>query len=142
MIQVTDARATMAIYRIHRKLWDKGHPPLPSSIETGKKRKHQHNSSTPSADDAEDESGSEDDIDPSSSNKSTNLKGKSKSSKERPKGFPGGGRKGVSSGLSTVIKRNGLSGSSGASSSKKSAWWKELGNGPGGSKGSMRMKVG
>ncbi|KAK7691686.1 hypothetical protein QCA50_005086 [Cerrena zonata] len=135
---VTDARATMAIYRIHRKVWDKGHPPI-SSIETGKKRKH--NAST--ADDAEDESGNEDDVDPSSSsNKSTKLKSQSNSSKERPQGFPGGGRKGVSSGLSTIVKRSGSSASSGANSSKKSAWWKELGNGPGSSKGSMRMKVG
>ena len=131
----------MAIYRIHRKTWDKGHPPIPTSVETGKKRKLNPSSA---ADDAEDETSNEDGdaTGPSSSNKSARPKGKSKSMKEGSREFPGGGRKGVSSGLSTIIKRGGSTASSGASSSKKSAWWKELGNGPGGSKGSMKMKVG
>ena len=46
--------------------------------------------------------------------------------KEAPE-QPGGGRKGVSSGLSTVIKRK--------DTKTKSGWWKDLG----GSKGSLRL---
>lgn len=127
----------MAVYRIHRKEWDRGHPPI-VSVDTGKRRKH--SSSSAAVGDVEADSGIEDDAE-TSSLKSTKPKGRSKSSKDKPKEFPGGGRKGVSSGLSTVVKRSHSSGSSGASS-KKSAWWKELGQGPGGTKGSMRMKVG
>jgi len=44
----------------------------------------------------------------------------------------GGGRKGVSSGLSTVVRR----GRGGVETSK---WWKELGGRSGKSKGSMRL---
>lgn len=42
-----------------------------------------------------------------------------KITKTHPKEYPGGGRKGVSSGLSTVIKRN--------ESKPGNSWWKELG---------------
>ncbi|CAL1711278.1 unnamed protein product [Somion occarium] len=123
--QVTDARATMAVYRIHRKVWDKGHPPLSSTISSGKKRKR-----TPSSDH---ESGSEDEDRPAS-----------KTSSHNTKQFPGGGRKGVSSGLSTVTRHTGKSSIGHGSSNleTKNAWWKELGNGSSGSKGSLRMKFG
>ena len=94
---MTDARATMAIYRLHRKEWEKGIKPLVSA----KKRKQ--------AD---------------------------------PEEFPGGGRRGVSSGLSTVTKaaRPGpkyfpSQGQAQAGSGTKNAWWKEL-NGK--SKGGMK----
>ncbi|CAL1711273.1 unnamed protein product [Somion occarium] len=122
---VTDARATMAVYRIHRKVWDKGHPPLSSTISSGKKRKR-----TPSSDH---ESGSEDEDRPAS-----------KTSSHNTKQFPGGGRKGVSSGLSTVTRHTGKSSIGHGSSNleTKNAWWKELGNGSSGSKGSLRMKFG
>ena len=58
--------------------------------------------------------------------------------------FPGGGRRGVSSGLSTVVKRIGAGGK-GATPVKskpktKEKWWTELGGG--GSKGSIRLKKG
>ena len=54
----------------------------------------------------------------------------------QPSKFPGGGRKGVSSGLSTVVIRGSRSGSDGG---EKSKWWQELGGGSGKSKGSMRL---
>ncbi|KAF9050748.1 ribonuclease H-like protein [Hymenopellis radicata] len=85
---LTDARATMAVYRVHRKEWEKGTKQQAPS----KKRKKP---------DANDE----------------------------PEEFPGGGRKGVSSGLSTVVKRD-------TREPDKKSWWKELGAGP---KGSVRL---
>ncbi|KII95459.1 hypothetical protein PLICRDRAFT_48417 [Plicaturopsis crispa FD-325 SS-3] len=102
---VTDARATMAIYRLHRKEWEKGLSTLTPEHRTKRKRPAQ-------SDDDEDTP------------------------------IPGGGRKGVSSGLSTVIKRKGSSvvtrkGTSTQGDGGKSDWWKELG---GTSKGSMSLR--
>lgn len=111
-LQVTDARATMAVYRIHRKEWEKGNRPiLPPSERTNKKRKRSQE-----AEEGEDEDESEDEV--------IDAKKLSK--------FPGGGRKGVSSGLSTVTKRTGLK-----AGGTKAKWWKELG--AIGSKGSVKL---
>lgn len=90
----------MAVYRLHRKEWEKGIRPLNEHM---KKRKR-----------STDE---EDEVQPS-----------------KPI-LPGGGRKGVSSGLSTIVVRGGGSESVG----EKAKWWKELG---GKSKGIMRLKAG
>ncbi len=78
----------MAVYRIHRKEWEKGtkQPAL------SKKRKKPDDN-------------------------------------DEPEEFPGGGRKGVSSGLSTVVKRD-------KREPVNQSWWKELGTG---SKGSVRL---
>ncbi|KAI0079317.1 ribonuclease H-like protein [Panus rudis PR-1116 ss-1] len=125
---VTDARATMAIYRLHRKEWDKGHPPV-ALLTSAKKRKR-------SASAAPDEGESDD--------------SKKKKKQKAVESFPGGGRKGISSGLSTVIKRRGSArqdasvdmGSSSGAKKSKTQWWKELGTGSNGSKGSIRLKAG
>ncbi|KAG5651583.1 hypothetical protein H0H81_008137 [Sphagnurus paluster] len=101
---VTDARATMAVYRLHRKEWEKGNKPLKT-----KKRKRT---------DAQDE----DNVD--------EANGKN-AEKDKMSVFPGGGRKGVSSGMTTVIRRGSTSGSG-----EKTKWWKEL---AGSSKGSVRL---
>ncbi|KAH7912715.1 ribonuclease H-like domain-containing protein [Hygrophoropsis aurantiaca] len=80
---VTDARATMAVFRIHRKQWEKGLRPPPVIADTlglPKKRKER-------------EDGETDD-------ESLNIK-----TKNVAKDLPGGGRKGISSGLSTIVKR-------------------------------------
>ncbi|KAG6889539.1 hypothetical protein C0992_004799 [Termitomyces sp. T32_za158] len=100
---VTDARATMAIYRIHRKEWEKGNKPLPQT----KKRKRVEGM----AGDADDNEG-KDGMEAESST------------------FPGGGRKGVSSGLSTIVRRG-----PGVSGGQKKKWWKEVLS----SKGSITM---
>lgn len=105
---VTDARATMAIYRLHRREWEKGKPlQLPS---------------------AKDSDGS----DPS------RRPGKRKRSLgELDNDPPGGGKKGISTGLSTVVKRSDpskIKNTSSTGSKKKSEWWSELGS----SKGSLR----
>ncbi|KAJ7123575.1 ribonuclease H-like domain-containing protein [Mycena epipterygia] len=102
---VTDARATMAVYRLHRREWEKGSAPL---ARVGKKRKR------------DGEESEEDEDEPVAGKKSSGS-------------FPGGGRKGVSSGLSTVVRR-GAGGHGGDGAREKTEWWKELGGGGTGSK--------
>ena len=106
--QVTDARATMAIYRLHRHEWEKGKTlQLPSFRIPDR--------SDPSCRPNERKrTGSEGDNDP-----------------------PGGGKKGISTGLSTIAKRVDRSKTKNTSSAalkKKTEWWSELGS----SKGSIR----
>lgn len=98
----------MAVYRVYRRLWEVGKRlPLPISERTSGKRKREKRD----ADDVDDEEG------------------------EQEADFPGGGRKGVSSGLSTIVKKKGGSNKSKA----KTSWWTELGNG---SKGSIKLTAG
>ncbi|KAJ8489100.1 hypothetical protein ONZ45_g13705 [Pleurotus djamor] len=98
---VTDARATMALFRLHKHEWEKNlHP-----VINKKKRKRE---------DVEDEDNVEEsDVEASAEQE-----------------FPGGGRKGVSSGLSTIVRRKGKAGSAPPRPSKtKKGWWKDLGTG-------------
>ncbi|KAF9012701.1 ribonuclease H-like domain-containing protein [Cyathus striatus] len=147
---VIDARATMAIYRIHRKEWEKAAPRVPPSLHVnadagaegesaqkktkGKKRKHL-------GVDAEDMGSSDEDED--------EVKAEASTSK-RAKVFPGGGKKGVSSGLSTVVrggdkhgKGANLKSQAVAQKNAKTEWWKELPNTGvgGGKKGSMKISL-
>ena len=112
----------MAVYRIHRKEWGK-------SIQSSPKHVHPKKRKRVSAED--------DNVE--------DVK------KIQGPAFPGRGRKGISSGLSTIVKRGGSGSQSnggsgpGGKSKKRS---KELGGGSGGlkgfmrgSKGSMRVKA-
>ncbi|THU90509.1 ribonuclease H-like protein [Dendrothele bispora CBS 962.96] len=173
---LTDARATMAVYRLHRKEWEKGNvgsqtasylanvggkgktPELGDDDDGGggegggevndgdkdvkgkHKGKGKKRKATADDEDEEDQDG-DGDGDGEGKERSGNKKSKIKGSKNQ-KEFPGGGRKGVSSGLSTVVKRKGKddvadSGSrTGNSSHKrgyKNQWWKELGSSDSGS---------
>lgn len=149
----------MAVYRLHRKEWDKG-VSLPAGVtasSSSKKRK------TPSSVvEVEDDDENDEDED-EGHNQGGNRTGqrKTQGSGEGPihlkkkkyvptkdQVFPGGGRKGVSSGLSTVIKRRDGSALGRNDSAppkrteKKTAWWRELGGGPSdGAKGAMSMKL-
>jgi len=107
---VTDARATMAIYRLHRREWEQGkRVPLP----------------LPEGSDRSD---------------ATRTRRKRKRSNEdgdnRP---PGNGKKGISSGLLTVVKH--LDPSTTKTSSmalkKNAGWWSKLGS----PKGSLRTSI-
>ncbi|KAI0719176.1 ribonuclease H-like domain-containing protein [Cerioporus squamosus] len=145
---VTDARATMALFRLHRKTWEKSARPLPTS-STSKKRRR---SASISESVNEPPSGSEDEdrddgADPSHAAVSRSSRTKEKGKAKAQGSFPGGGRRGVSSGLSTVVKRFGASSKSSKEQAKlksktktKEKWWKELGGG--GSKGSVRLRAG
>ncbi|KAJ7087368.1 ribonuclease H-like domain-containing protein [Mycena belliarum] len=106
---VTDARATMAVYRIHRKEWEKGSAPLRLPT-AGKGKKRARDDESHDSDDSADEAAP--------------AAGKGSKSKAASTSFPGGGRKGVSSGLSTVVRRA-------APSTEKKPWWKDLGDAPG-----------
>ncbi|EAU91958.1 MipD protein [Coprinopsis cinerea okayama7 len=127
---VTDARATMAVYRLHKKEFDKSMGahlyPLPTpgpSQPSAQKRKR-----------AESEVGDEDDEE----EESTLASGKGKSKKKKAKSpnplDPGQGRKGVSSGLSTIIRRPGQK-----KDQQKKQWWKELPTAASGAKTSFKM---
>lgn len=126
---VTDARATMAVYRLHRKDWEKGNRPIAlqggSMATAGTKRKRDDDDAAEKEEEGNDKG---EVIKPSS------AKGKKKKKKVNSQEYPGG-RKGVSSGLSTVVRR-GLPGKE----KEKTQWWKQL---PtvltSGSKGSIRI---
>ncbi|KDR69806.1 hypothetical protein GALMADRAFT_255620 [Galerina marginata CBS 339.88] len=126
---ITDARATMAVYRLHKKEWEIGSrpPPKPSTSSAAatsptipSKRKEQEAVSDPEpATDVE-----------STSKPLAKLlsKGKGKAPrKDRSKlEYPGGGRKRVSSGLSTVIRRVGGKPAGSRGEQMVPEWWKEL----------------
>jgi RNA exonuclease 4 len=81
----------MALYRLHMTEWEAAARKTTEAfrIKTSGKRKQ------------EEESGSED------SDLDGEAAPKSKKKKAAPESFPGGGRKGISSGLSTVVKYHG-----------------------------------
>ena len=151
MSQVTDARATMALFRLHRRTWEKNVRPLPQgtanpppAVPHKRSRSTMMSESADDEDEDRDEQGGEDIPD---ALPTANHKGKRKGKAKETESFPGGGRRGVSSGLSTVVKRAGVAASSKTKTKTKTntkeKWWKELGGGGGsGSKGSLRMKVG
>ncbi|KDQ28478.1 hypothetical protein PLEOSDRAFT_28543, partial [Pleurotus ostreatus PC15] len=101
---VTDARATMAVFRLYKREWEKNLRPATASNK--KKRKRE----------ADDE-GTDGEDTVSGHGVPTN----GPPSKAR---FPGGGRKGVSSGLSTIVR---VGASAQKTKSTKQGWWKDLG---------------
>ncbi|KAJ3554617.1 hypothetical protein NM688_g3015 [Phlebia brevispora] len=134
---VIDARATMAIYRIHRKKWEAGMPHLHAtqSASATAKRKRVDDEGEDNDEDTSSASRAEAKISKSGSIKETNpmistVKKKmshhhlavkaSKGKTGTTSDFPGGGRKGISSGLSTVVKRK--------ETKKSGSWWKSLGD--------------
>ena len=139
--QVTDARATMALFRLHRKTWEKGTRSVPSASVPKKRPRSASVSESvnePPSGSEEDEADEEQDGRDGAASPSSHAKRKGKAKAQES--FPGGGRRGVSSGLSTVVKRVGVS-ASGKVKTKvktKEKWWKDLG-GSGGSKGSIRL---
>jgi RNA exonuclease 4 len=90
--KVTDARATMGLYRLHKVEWEASIRPATEAykakmgLSKGKEKRKRGDES----EEEEEEEGTED------------ARGKKK--KEE---FPGGGRRGVSSGLSVIVRRGG-----------------------------------
>ncbi|KAJ3799142.1 ribonuclease H-like domain-containing protein [Lentinula aff. detonsa] len=153
---LVDARATMAVYRLHRKEWDHGLNILKTSTSAKMSEAHNGDSNTVETEEKKkdeefqnvkrkgkrkrtvDEEGvvvlnAEETQSPLRSHpKSEPLSGKQRG---QPGVYPGGGRKGVSSGLSTIVRRGGSE-----RGGQKTQWWKELGSsGSSGSKGSLRL---
>ncbi|KAJ7866483.1 ribonuclease H-like domain-containing protein [Mycena leptocephala] len=134
---VTDARATMAVYRLHRKEWERTAPRLRASSVSAKGKARVLSD----ADENEDEVEVEDAPNPKDAREKDTKIVKTKLVVPKPNAFPSGGRKGVSSGLSTVVRRsNGVSASGGARGARARAG---AGGGRawdcGGAKGSMRV---
>jgi len=106
---ITDARATMAIYRLHRREWEQGKRlPLPPSGDSDR-------SDLPRA-----------------------PKKRKRSDGKGDNNPLGSGKNGISSGLSTVVKFPDppkTRSASSLTSKKKTEWWSELGS----SKGSLRI---
>ena len=128
LTQVTDARATMAVHRLHRKDWEKGNRPVPlqggSVATTGTKRKRDDDAA-----EKEEEGNDEGEV-----VKPLSEKEKKKKKKLKSQEYPGGGRKGVSSGLLTVVRRGP------GKEKEKAQWWKQLPTvTTPGSKGSVRI---
>jgi RNA exonuclease 4 len=89
--QVTDARATMGLYRLHKVEWEASVRPQTEAykakmgLSKGKeKRKRDDESDEEEEEEGEDTGG-----------------------KKKKEAFPGGGRRGVSSGLSVIVRRGG-----------------------------------
>ncbi|KAF5346309.1 hypothetical protein D9758_011489 [Tetrapyrgos nigripes] len=169
---LTDARATMGVYRLHRKEWEKsslgiqaatllsanaaakGKTPEPAGDgeredkekmkkkdkDKGKKRKVPLAAGEEDDDDDDEDENADDE---EGRGLSSGLSSKSSKKPKKQKEFAGGGRKGVSSGLSTIVRqkgkvendrgkaRGGTAGAGSGASQKNSAvkdpWWKELG---------------
>ncbi|KAG8689715.1 3'-5' exonuclease [Ceratobasidium sp. 394] len=138
---VTDARAAMAIYRLHKRAWDAS---IPIAHLRGSAGIARHAPDT----------------DGDSENSGTESLGRPKR-KRQPSGsesFPGGGRRGVSAGLSTIVRRGahksgtnktGVYGTKSLAGTRnpqhshvgKEKWWQSLGetDGTSGSKGQLRL---
>jgi len=150
----------MAVYRIHKKDWEKGSRPHPTSAPANPSTKASKRTATEAefASDAESESDSDEpstSVPKLKSTPKTTVVGKKGKTKDSSTTFPGGGRKGVSSGLSTVVKKIGgatpglksshstsRGNSKAAGGAGKSEWWKQLPGGVtigGGAKASIRI---
>jgi RNA exonuclease 4 len=150
----------MAVYRIHKKGWEKGSRPHPTSAPTKPSTKARKRTAADAKFASDDESDSDSD-EPSTSvpklasTPKTTVVGKKGKTKDSSTIFPGGGRKGVSSGLSTVVKKVGGAApgsnsshstsrghSKAAGGAGKSEWWKQLPGGVtigGGAKASIKI---
>jgi len=111
---VTDARATMAIYRLHRKQWEKGYDMVPIHVKQKSKAKADREPKPIETESVE--------------RKATKA---ALSSREQ--------RKGVSSGLSTVMRRRMKA--KGGVGATKVKWWSELAGTKGSSKGHVNVTV-
>lgn len=122
--QVTDARATMAVYRLHRKEWEKGLRPVAEYAAKTQSKSHKRKATEDDDGDGGEDGDAEDE----------NRGGEREKRRDI---YPGGGRKGVSSGLSTVV--TGGKGPGRGGEAEKQKWWTQIGGGSGGAKGSMRL---
>jgi len=87
----------MALYRLHKVEWEKLLRPATEAYraktaKSGGKRKRGEDEDDDDEDDEEEEE----------------TKGKGKKGKREETSFPGGGRKGVSSGLGLIVRKNGV----------------------------------
>ncbi|THH13375.1 hypothetical protein EW146_g6828 [Bondarzewia mesenterica] len=135
---VTDARATMAVFRLHRKQWERAYATVPIRVKrTHAEGEGKGGESVGKKRERVDEEDAEVDGTSDNGKRSEEVTRKKARPKARTKlklkvrGVEEGGRKGVSSGLSTVITKRSKGDGGG-----KIKWWKQLG---GGAKGSLSL---
>ncbi|KAK8846515.1 hypothetical protein IAR55_005601 [Kwoniella newhampshirensis] len=128
---VTDARATMALYRLHKSQWEQQLRHTTEAYRAKVGKSAQQGSGKRKRDDKD---VGEDGVEEGEVGEDTPRPKKGKKEREV---FPGGGRKGISSGLGVIIRRNGervdgggsRSGGSRreriASASSAGKWWEE-----------------
>ncbi|KAI6129356.1 ribonuclease H-like domain-containing protein [Pisolithus croceorrhizus] len=167
---VTDARATMALFRLHKKLWESGFRAANTSMKPKSKLS---DGSMPSSVDFNDSRGRKRAREPTAF--STGSQSRSRSPFSTPSGAAQSldidsampkrkrprttddntgtrGRQGVSSGLSTVVRRAGGmkevtgKGTKGKGkvvngSKSKERWWATLSDGSSGSKGTLKLSM-
>lgn len=98
---VTDARATMALYRVHKPQWEHMVRRETEAFHAKTVKKPKSKRGADALDDV-DENGDDD-----AANGATGAaaKKRKRAIRDEPEAFPGGGRKGVSSGLGLIVKR-------------------------------------
>ncbi|KAI0058423.1 ribonuclease H-like protein [Artomyces pyxidatus] len=135
---VIDARATMAVYRLHRKQWERAYSVTPIRVpretvaskgkqkaegaaevedeapQVGAKRKRDRSMADGASDDDEEVV-------------AARVKVKAKKNRGSENGRAPVQRKGVSSGLSTIVTRRGGADSKSRGAGEKSKWWTKLG---------------
>lgn len=138
----------MALYRLHKTAWEQSIRPtteaFKAKLNKGKAKEEGGSSSSGKRKRGDDEGVEEADAGDGDDDDETDAKASSlpsKKGKKQRQEFPGGGRKGVSSGLSVVIRRGGKRidgprqrgvprGSTGQSTGPVSAaggsWWEEV----------------
>ncbi|GFZ43219.1 RNA exonuclease 4 [Saitozyma sp. JCM 24511] len=117
---VTDARATMALYRLHKHVWEQQFRPIMAEYKDKTARKGKGKGGAEAGagaigmkrnrdDDDEGEAGEDEAEDEAEDEDEGDERGISSGNAKRREGeeFPGGGRKGISSGLGVIIRRNG-----------------------------------
>jgi RNA exonuclease 4 len=117
-LQVTDARATMAIYRLHRKQWEIGYAVVPIRVLRKERAKTVPNDGDPLM---------------------REVPGRTTSHTSETRAGITTRRKGISSGMSTVVRRpsttkDGVDGT-------KEKWWTVLTGTGESSKGSIRVTM-
>ncbi|CAE6447545.1 unnamed protein product [Rhizoctonia solani] len=124
---VTDARAAMAIYRLHKRAWDASLPVSHvrrAKTTSGSEPEFGKVTTTTTGQDDDDQTQG-----PKAKRKRRNSAGE----------FPGGGRRGVSSGLGTIVTSRAVKVGKEQSSADQanSKWWQTLGKGA--SKGKVTL---
>ena len=122
-LQVTDARATMAIYRLHRRQWESGYAVVPIRVQQKVRAKAEP--SPP--------------IEEVSGRTKPNGEPPTTSHHSETRARITTQRKGISSGVSTVVRRQ--STTKGGVDGTKEKWWTVLTGTGEGSKGSIQVTM-
>jgi len=120
---VTDARATMAIYRLHRKQWESGYAVVPVRVPRKVKAKAEPDDGDPPIGDVSERNG-----EPPTTSHHSETRARTTTQ-----------RKGISSGVSTVVRRR--STTKGGVDGTKDKWWTVLTGTGGSSKGSIQVTM-